>query len=103
MSGTNAHVILEEAPSTRASGPSPKEVSLFPFSARSEKALEAMTLGSARQLHLDSEVGSIEVGKAADLVILSNDPFSTGENTLLDASVLWTMTRGQVVHNTGGF
>ncbi|MEM7286616.1 MAG: amidohydrolase family protein [Actinomycetota bacterium] len=66
------------------------------------EALEAMTLGSARQLHLDTEVGSIEVGKAADLVILSNDPFSTGENTLLDASVLWTMTRGEVVHDTGG-
>ncbi len=63
------------------------------------EALEAMTLGSATLLHLDREVGSIEVGKAADLVILSGDPLrSTMPTSLLDTTVVWTMTRGAVVY-----
>jgi imidazolonepropionase-like amidohydrolase len=39
-------------------------------------ALQAMTINGAKMLGLDSLVGSLEVGKDADLVILSGDPFS---------------------------
>ena len=38
-------------------------------------ALEAITLQAARLLGVDSSVGSIEVGKDADLVLLDGDPF----------------------------
>lgn len=63
------------------------------------EALEAMTLGSARLMHLDTEVGTIEPGKAADIVILSADPIGSGTaTTLLDASVALTMTRGATVY-----
>ncbi|MCU0403998.1 MAG: amidohydrolase family protein, partial [Chitinophagaceae bacterium] len=41
-----------------------------------QKALEAMTLEGARMLDLSSRVGSLKVGKDADFVILSGDPFS---------------------------
>jgi imidazolonepropionase-like amidohydrolase len=41
-----------------------------------EKALEALTLAPARMLDLDDRLGSLEVGKDADLVILDGDPFS---------------------------
>ena len=41
-----------------------------------EKALEAMTLAGARMLGLEDQVGSLEEGKDADLVVLSGDPLS---------------------------
>ena len=40
-----------------------------------ERALEAVTLGAARILGVDNRVGSIEVGKDADLVLFDGDPF----------------------------
>ncbi len=40
-----------------------------------EGALEAVTLGAARILGIDNRVGSIEVGKDADLVLYDGDPF----------------------------
>ena len=40
-----------------------------------ERALEAVTLGPARILGVDDRVGSIEVGKDADLVLFDGDPF----------------------------
>ncbi len=63
------------------------------------EALEAMTLGSATLMHLDSEIGSIEAGKAADLVILDSDPIGSGAvTTLLDTNVALTMSRGDTVY-----
>jgi imidazolonepropionase-like amidohydrolase len=41
-----------------------------------QKALEALTIAGADMLDLKQRVGSIEVGKDADLVVLSGDPFS---------------------------
>ena len=40
-----------------------------------ERALEAVTLGAARILGIDDRVGSIEVGKDADLALFDGDPF----------------------------
>lgn len=40
-----------------------------------ERALEAITLSPARILGIDDRVGSIEVGKDADLALLDGDPF----------------------------
>jgi predicted amidohydrolase YtcJ len=39
-----------------------------------EQSLRTMTSEAAWQMHIDGEVGSIERGKKADLVILSADP-----------------------------
>ncbi len=39
------------------------------------RALEAVTLGAARILGIDDRVGSIEVGKDADLALFDGDPF----------------------------
>ncbi len=41
-----------------------------------QHALMAMTINNAKILGLDSLVGSLEVGKDADLIVLSGDPFS---------------------------
>jgi len=41
-----------------------------------DKALEALTLAGARMLDLGDRVGSLEVGKDADFVVLDGDPLS---------------------------
>jgi len=41
-----------------------------------EKALEALTIVPARQLDMGERVGSLEVGKDADFVLLDGDPLS---------------------------
>jgi imidazolonepropionase-like amidohydrolase len=47
-----------------------------------EAALRAVTLEAARMLRLEKRVGSLEVGKDADLVVLSGDPFSVYTHVL---------------------
>jgi imidazolonepropionase-like amidohydrolase len=47
-----------------------------------EGALAALTIQGARQMDLESRIGSLEVGKDADLVVLSGDPFSTYTHVL---------------------
>ncbi|WP_263247924.1 amidohydrolase [Saccharopolyspora rosea] len=61
-------------------------------------ALAAYTAGSAWVNHLDAETGSIEVGKAADLVVLDRDPFAEPAAEIGDALVDLTMVDGVVVH-----
>lgn len=39
-------------------------------------AIEWLTINPARSLHLDSQIGSLEPGKDADVVLWSGDPFS---------------------------
>lgn len=41
-----------------------------------QKALEALTIAGAEMLDLESRVGSLEVGKDADLAVLDGHPFS---------------------------
>lgn len=57
-----------------------------------EEALKMITLNPAIQLGIDDRVGSIEVGKDADLSIWSGDPlsmYSINEMTLVDGNVLF--------------
>lgn len=54
------------------------------------RALDLVTLNPAKQLGIAERVGSIEVGKDADLVLLSGDPLSTL------ARVEWTMVDGEI-------
>jgi imidazolonepropionase-like amidohydrolase len=42
-----------------------------------EEALKLCTLNPAKQLRLDNRIGSIDIGKDADLVIWTGHPFST--------------------------
>ena len=42
-----------------------------------EEALKAITLYPAQILGLDDQIGSLEVGKRADLVLWSGHPFET--------------------------
>jgi imidazolonepropionase-like amidohydrolase len=54
------------------------------------EALKLVTLNSAIQLGIEDRVGSIEVGKDADLALLNGDPLSSLSR------VQWTMVDGEV-------
>ena len=69
----------------------------------SSTMLEMATIGGARALRLDDKIGSIEVGKRADLVAVdlsgshqtpTTDPVSAVVNTCSGADVLMTMVEG---------
>ncbi len=60
-------------------------------------ALKAMTIWPAWQHFEEHEKGSIEVGKLADFVILSDDPTAVAPETLADLDVLVTVKEDRVV------
>jgi predicted amidohydrolase YtcJ len=60
------------------------------------EALEAVTLGSAKLLHLDHLAGSIEVGKWADFTVLTDSPLEVDERVLNDIGVVGTIVGGRV-------
>ena len=57
-------------------------------------ALEAMTINAAYQHFEDDIKGTIEVGKQADLVVLSEDPLSIDPENLLKIRVIATYSKG---------
>jgi predicted amidohydrolase YtcJ len=59
-----------------------------------EQAVHANTMGAAYQLRLEKEVGSIEVGKFADLVVLGQNIFSVEPHEIAKTEVSMTMMNG---------
>lgn len=70
---------------------------------RVEEALPMMTRNSAYALFFEDEVGALEAGKFADLVILNEDPLQVESDSLKDISVLMTMIGGKVEYCAVGF
>jgi predicted amidohydrolase YtcJ len=64
------------------------------------EAVTAYTLGSAYAEFQEKEKGTIEVGKLADFVILSDDVFTTDRVRIRDVSVLLTVVGGRVVYQS---
>jgi len=59
-------------------------------------ALRAITIEGARSLGLQDEIGSLEVGKRADLTILEADPYDTPPEDLADIPIWGTMLGGEL-------
>ena len=73
----------------------------------SAKVLELATLGGARALKMDDAIGSIDIGKRADLIAVDMssshhsagiDPVSTVVNTCSASDVIMTMVDGNVLY-----
>lgn len=65
-----------------------------------EQAIRAYTLDAAWQLRLEEQVGSLEVGKQADLVVLSDNLFDMDAHAIHTVRVVFTMMDGRVVHDS---
>ena len=61
-----------------------------------DEALYAITLGAAYTLHLDTEIGSIEVGKKADFAVLEQDPTKVSGEEFNRIKVWGTVSGGRV-------
>lgn len=64
-----------------------------------EEAVEAYTMGSARMLGIEDKVGSIEVGKLADLILLDRNLFEIDPEDIYRTRVLATMMDGVIRHD----
>jgi predicted amidohydrolase YtcJ len=61
-----------------------------------EQALHAYTYGAAEGLGLEQEIGSLEPGKYADFVVLSENPLEVEPMNLKNIKVLITVMNGQI-------
>lgn len=61
-----------------------------------EGALRAVTIEAAFSLGLESEIGSIEVGKRANVTVLSENPITCDAMKIKDIDVLGTVHEGRV-------
>jgi hypothetical protein len=66
------------------------------------ETLRTMTLDAAYGSFAEKEKGSIEVGKLADLVVLSQDVLSVPDDALMKTEVLATILGGKILYEKAG-
>lgn len=66
-----------------------------------ETLIKGYTINGAYQLGLEEKIGSIEVGKKADFIILDDNLFELTPEELLKAKILKTYMNGNVVFERG--
>lgn len=59
-----------------------------------EAALRAVTIDAAWQIHADDRIGSLEIGKFADIVILDADPMEVDPDEIANIGVAQTLLAG---------
>ncbi len=59
-----------------------------------QQALEAVTIGAAFSWQREKDLGSLEVGKIANMTVLAEDPFETDPRNLRNIRVLATVFEG---------
>jgi predicted amidohydrolase YtcJ len=66
-----------------------------------QDALRAYTRGNAWYLNRENDLGSIEPGKLADLVVLDKDYFSVSAVQMRRIRPILTVVDGKIVHDAG--
>lgn len=62
-----------------------------------ENALKSITINPANALGVDNRVGSIEVGKDADIAVFDGDPFKAKTRTFM------TIVNGKIAYRRCGY
>ena len=62
-----------------------------------DQAIRAHTIDAAWQIRLEDEIGTLEAGKKADLVVLESDPYTVDPYSIHAISVDLTISNGRVV------
>jgi len=86
VSTLNPFVAMENAVRRR-----PQELTL-------EEVIRAYTINGAYVMRQENLVGSLEVGKLADLVVLNQNLFEINVNRISDTQVDLTILNGEVIH-----
>ena len=63
-----------------------------------QQILEAYTINGAKAAFVEDELGSIEAGKRADLIVLDRDPFAIDPHELSEVQVLRTLLDGREMY-----
>lgn len=63
-----------------------------------EETLKSMTIWNAFAAFEERDLGSIELGKRADITVLDTDIMSVGESDILNADVAMTIVAGEIVY-----
>jgi predicted amidohydrolase YtcJ len=64
-----------------------------------EEAIRCFTINGAYQLRMEDQIGSIEVGKKADLIVLGESLFEVDPHDIHSVPVLLTLMDGKERHN----
>jgi imidazolonepropionase-like amidohydrolase len=68
-----------------------------------EEAWKMVTLNPAKMLHLDNRLGSIKVGKDADVVLWNNNPlsiYSRPEKTIIEGTVYFDSEKDELLQQS---
>lgn len=76
------------------------DVWLESHSLRVEEALRSYTVMPPRAIHREDNLGTIEVGKLGDVVILSDDPLTMPKERVGEVKVVMTIVGGRIVYDS---
>lgn len=62
------------------------------------EALSGYTLGSAKAYNMDKFIGTLEVEKYADIIVVDRNLFKIDPAEILDAKVVLTMSAGRITY-----
>ncbi len=66
-----------------------------------QEALRLFTRGNAYQMRMEDKLGSIEIGKLADLVVLDRNYLAASDEDLKRIRSVLTVVDGKIIHGTG--
>jgi predicted amidohydrolase YtcJ len=64
-----------------------------------EDGIRVMTQGGAYSMRKERQLGSIEKGKTADMVVLNRNLFEMDSDSIIDAEVVYTIFAGKIAYD----
>jgi predicted amidohydrolase YtcJ len=59
--------------------------------------MKGYTVNGARQMHLENEMGSLETGKTANLLVVSDDPYRVAPEKLSEINIEAVIFDGRLI------